>query len=93
MVLKSKFWCFEFEFLVFRQYAEMIESAIKKDMGLKVDLMFPKPDVRLVTFIENIAAMGTIFAVVIRPDNEAHRSVSVHVLRGCEKAEGSSVYR
>jgi hypothetical protein len=95
----------------------MIEKAVK-DFHLKADLMFPKADVKLSAFIENIASMGgytykyyskyerktdlmtydfylyllgTIFAVVIRPDNEAHRSVSVHVLRGCPKAEGKEL--
>jgi len=75
------------DFLDYRQYAEMIEKEIR-DCDLKVDLMFPKPDVKLSNFIDNIASMGTIFAIVIRPDNEDHRSVSVHVLRGPPKPEG-----
>jgi len=66
----------------------MIAREIKA-CDLKVDLMFPKPDVKLSHFIDNIASMGTIFAIVIRPDNENHRSVSVHVLRGPPKAEGT----
>jgi hypothetical protein len=41
----------------------------------------------LATFIDSIAALGTIFAVVIRPDNESRGSVSVHVLRGPPKPE------
>jgi hypothetical protein len=74
--------------MLFRGYAELIEKAIR-DFGMNVDLMFPKPDVKLNSFIDNIASMGTIFAIVIRPDNQAHSSVSVHVLRGVMKPEGN----
>lgn len=46
----------------YRQYAEMIEKAIK-EFHLKVDIMFPKPDVKLAAFIENIASTGKHFNI------------------------------
>ncbi|CAG7710005.1 unnamed protein product [Allacma fusca] len=67
-------------------YVNLVESSIRS-FSLKVDVMIPKPNVKISTFIENLAHRGTIFAVVIRPDNEAHKSVSVHVLRGPPKPE------
>lgn len=60
-----------------------------RDFHLKVGVMFLTPTVKVSSFIESLAMRGAIFAVVIRPENEAHRSVSVHILRGPPKPEGS----
>ncbi len=41
----------------------MIEKAVK-DFHLKADLMFPKADVKLLAFIENIASMGGYTSII-----------------------------
>jgi len=63
-----------------QRYAEHVERSLR-DLGLRVDLMFPKPDITIQTFVTHIASTGASFAVVIRADNETHQSLSVHVLR------------
>ena len=70
-----------------RFYAEEIEKTLK-GFGLKVDLMFPKPEVQASVFIDHLCKSGAKFAVVIRPDNEAHKSVTVHCIRQA-KVEGN----
>ena len=71
-----------------REYAELVEKAIR-DLGLTVDVMFPNSNVSLPLFIENLSRTGTLFAIVIAKENEVHRSVSTHVLRGAAKPEGN----
>lgn len=67
----------------FRNYGESVEKSLR-ELGFKVDLMFPKPEVlgKLNVLMEALAANGAIFAVVIRPENQDRQSVTVHVLRG-----------
>ena len=66
---------------------EAVQSNIK-DFGLKVDVMYPAPSVKISSLIEILATRGTMFALVVRPENFVHESVSVHVLRGPPKPLG-----
>jgi hypothetical protein len=55
-----------------RQYAEMIESRLR-NLGLRVDVLFPNPDIPLVKILDNIASRGILFAIVVASINEQHR--------------------
>jgi hypothetical protein len=55
-----------------RQYAEMIESRLK-NLGLRIDVLFPNPDIPLVKILENISSRGILFAIVVNALNEQHR--------------------
>jgi len=72
-------------------YAEVIEKHIREVMGLNVDILFPKEDAKVkftvAQFLENISYAGTSFAIIIRPDNMSHHSVTMHVLKGVLKPE------
>ena len=57
-----------------RQYAEMIESRLR-NLGLRIDVLFPNPDIPLVKILENISSRGILFAIVVSALNEQHRYV------------------
>lgn len=65
----------------YRQYAEAIEERLKR-MGLRVDLLFPNEDVPVSKVLSNIAGRGCMYAILIFPVNEQHRSITVNVLHG-----------
>lgn len=68
-------------FSFFREYAEVIESRLKK-IGLTVDLLFPNEEVPLSRVLGNIASRGCLYAVVIMPVNQEHRSLTLNILHG-----------
>lgn len=51
-------------------------------MGLRVDLLFPNEDVPVSKVLGNIAGRGCMYAILIFPINEQHRSITVNVLHG-----------
>lgn len=51
-------------------------------MGLRVDLLFPNEDVPVSKVLSNIASRGCMYAILIFPINEQHRSITVNVLHG-----------
>lgn len=71
-----------FKFMYFcREYAEIIESRLKK-LGLTVDLLFPNEDVPLTRVLGNIASRGCLYAIVVAPTNKEHRSLTLNILHG-----------
>lgn len=68
-----------------RQYAEAVETRLKR-LGMLVDLLFPNPDVPMGKVLANISSRGTLFAIVVTPQNQEHRSITVNILFG-EPAE------
>jgi len=64
-----------------RQWAEFIEGRLK-NMGLRVDVLFPNPDIPIGKVLGNIAMRGVMFAICVAPENEIHRSLTVNVLQG-----------
>ena len=64
-----------------RQYAEMIESRLR-NLGLRVDVLFPNPDIPLGKIVDNIKSRGILFAIVVTSINEQHRSLTLNVLQG-----------
>lgn len=51
-----------------------------------VDLLFPNPDVPMGKVLANISSKGCLFAIVVTPQNQEHRSITVNILFG-EPAE------
>lgn len=66
---------------MFRKYAEYIEVRLKK-LGLTVDLLFPNEDVPVTRVLANIASRGSLYAILILPQNEEHRSLTLNILHG-----------
>ncbi|XP_049862165.1 nuclear receptor coactivator 5 isoform X2 [Schistocerca gregaria] len=64
-----------------REYAEYIEHWLK-GVGLTVDLLFPNEEVPLSRVLANIASRGTLYAIVVMPQNEEHRSLTLNILHG-----------
>lgn len=51
-------------------------------MGLRVDLLFPNDDVPVGKVLGNIVGRGCMYAILVGPMNEQHRSITVNVLHG-----------
>jgi len=68
-------------FLFYREYAEFLEVNLKK-MNLKVDLLFPNPDIPMNRVLGTLAQRGTLYVLVVRDDNKLYRSVTVDILHG-----------
>lgn len=66
---------------IYRQYAEAIEARLRR-FGMQVDIMFPNNDVPLGKVLSNIAARGSLYAILVMPMNQEHRSITVNVLHG-----------
>ena len=67
-----------------RHYAEMIEARLR-NLGLRIDILFPNPDIPITKILENITSRGILFAVVIMPINEQHQSITLNVLQGVQQ--------
>ena len=52
-----------------------------KNLGLKVDVLFPNPKVDLNKIMGNIAVRGVTFAILVAPMNEEHNSVTLNILQ------------
>ncbi|EZA52158.1 uncharacterized protein DDB_G0287625 [Ooceraea biroi] len=66
---------------VLTKYAEDIELRLKQ-VGLMVDLLFPNEDVPLGRVLGNIASRGCLYAVVVKPTNQEHHSLTLNILHG-----------
>lgn len=64
----------------------MVEMELRKK-GLKVDIMFPKGEVKVQEFLKPIARLGTIFAVVIDGESEQRRMINFYQFRGHVKPQ------
>ncbi|GFU88638.1 nuclear receptor coactivator 5 [Trichonephila clavipes] len=64
-----------------RAYAESVEAHIK-ELGILVDVLFLKDEALLTQTIDDIARRGSLYAMVISPQNETHGSVTVNILHG-----------
>ncbi|GAB0088549.1 uncharacterized protein DMENIID0001_030050 [Sergentomyia squamirostris] len=62
-------------------YAEAIEAHLKR-LGLAVDLLYPNDDVPIGKVLGNISSRGCLYAVLVTPQNEEHRSITVNILYG-----------
>lgn len=64
-----------------RPYAETVEARMK-NLGIQVDILFLKDEALLVQTIDDIARRGSLYAMVISPQNEVHGSVTLNILYG-----------
>lgn len=64
-----------------REYAEYIEQRLKS-LGLIVDLLFPNEDVPIGRVLANISSRGCLYAILVMPQNEEHRSLTLDILHG-----------
>lgn len=62
-------------------YAETIETRLRA-MGMTVDLLFPNSEVPLGKVLSNISSRGCLYAILVTPLNEEHRSITVNILYG-----------
>lgn len=51
-------------------------------MGLAVDLLFPNDEVPIGKVLANIASRGCLYAILVLPINQEHRSITVNILHG-----------
>ncbi|KAG5865055.1 hypothetical protein JTB14_020179 [Gonioctena quinquepunctata] len=63
------------------EYAEFIEQKLK-NIGLVVDLLFPNEDVPIGKVLANISSRGCLYAILVMPINEEHRSLTLNILHG-----------
>lgn len=53
-----------------------------KRIGLTVDLLFPNEDVPIGRVLGNILSRGSLYAILVMPQNEEHRSLTLNILHG-----------
>ncbi|XP_017840939.1 nuclear receptor coactivator 5 [Drosophila busckii] len=63
------------------KYAEIVEDNLRQ-VGMRVDVLFPNEDVMLGQVLSNISARGCLYAVLISPQHEALQSITVNILYG-----------
>lgn len=63
------------------EYAEYIEGRLKR-LGIVVDLLFPMEDVPIGKVLGNIASRGCLYAILVMPQNQEHRSLTLTILHG-----------
>jgi len=64
-----------------RDYAEMIENRIK-EFGILTDMVFLTDEKNLLPAIEDIGRRGTMYAITVSQQHEAHRSLTLNILQG-----------
>ncbi|XP_055911423.1 nuclear receptor coactivator 5 [Eupeodes corollae] len=62
-------------------YAEYIEGRLKT-LNLQVDVLFPNEEVSLGKVLANISSRGCMYAILVTPQNEELRSITVNILYG-----------
>lgn len=63
------------------RYAEYIEYRVKI-LGLIVDLLFPKMHISVTSILANISTKGCLYAILIRPENEEYKTLTLYILHG-----------
>lgn len=64
-----------------RQFAERIEGRIRSQ-GLIVDVLHPHEDIPLRQILTDLAARGTLYGVVLTPQNLEYGSLTLSILFG-----------
>lgn len=47
-----------------------------------MDLLFPNEDVPIGRVLANISSRGCLYAILVMPQNEEHRSLTLNILHG-----------
>ncbi|XP_025197395.1 nuclear receptor coactivator 5 [Melanaphis sacchari] len=74
------------------EYAEFLEVNLKK-MNMKVDLLFPNPDIPINRVLGTLAQRGTLYVLVVRDENKLYRSVTVDILHGIPEEHRNMPYK
>ena len=70
-----------YAFVPAREYADMVRQRIET-LGLKVDMAQLSPTVNLAESLDNAARRGLLYTIIITPQHESHRSVTLTILHG-----------
>lgn len=62
-------------------YAELLEGRLKR-VGISCDLLFPNSEVPMGKVLANISSRGTLYAILVTPQNMEHMSITVNILYG-----------
>ncbi|XP_067140103.1 nuclear receptor coactivator 5-like isoform X2 [Centruroides vittatus] len=65
----------------YRLYAESVERRLV-NLGMLVDMVFPKDGAFVSQIVDDITRRGSLFAIVISQQHEAHNSVTLNLLQG-----------
>ncbi|XP_050529205.1 nuclear receptor coactivator 5 [Daktulosphaira vitifoliae] len=74
------------------EYAEFLEVNLKK-LNMKVDLLFPNPDIPINRVLGTLAQRGTLYVLVVREENKQYRSVTVDILHGIPEEHRNMPYK
>ena len=74
-----------------RGFAEVIEARMK-NFGMQTDVLFPNPDIPLHKILSNITSRGVLFAIIVTPLHEEHRSMTINILQGNNKLSIFQIY-
>jgi hypothetical protein len=80
----------QYVLLCYREYAEYIEHRLKQ-LGLTVDLLFPNEEVPIGRVLANISSRGSLYAIVVMPQNEEHRSLTLNILHGLPQGKSKGL--
>ena len=75
--------------LRYREYAEVVESRMRR-FGMKTKMMILKGEESLPKEMEAVNRIRLPYAVVITPQNEQHRSITLNILHGTPQGEYNS---
>lgn len=81
MQLISSLFQYSNRFQFHRDYAEFIEQRLQR-LGISADILFPNIDLTFGKMLSNIANRGSLYAIIISPQNKEMRSVTVNILYG-----------
>lgn len=70
-----------YAFVLAREYADVVRQRIET-LGLKVDMSQLSPTVNLAETLDNAARRGLLYTIIITPQHESHRSVTLTILHG-----------
>ncbi|XP_050431647.1 nuclear receptor coactivator 5 [Adelges cooleyi] len=74
------------------EYSEFLEVNLKK-LNMKVDLLFPKPEIPINRVLGTLAQRGTFYVLVVREENKLYRSVTVDILHGVPEEHRNMPYK
>ncbi|XP_068149796.1 uncharacterized protein Neos [Drosophila tropicalis] len=63
------------------KYAEYVEERLR-NVGMRVDVLFPNEDVMLGKVLANISSRGCLYAVLVTAEHESLNSITVNILYG-----------
>ena len=70
------------------RYAEEVESRLRS-IGLVCNIGYPPPDVTPTEAVDRVARLGTLYAVVVAPQNTLHRSCTLNILHGTRQGRNT----